>query len=287
MCVRGGGDASGATAATAAPHTPCAAADSLSGDVSPIASAVVRNLVRDALDAYGTKGGKAAFRRVVTHLKTVGGCEASEEAIERVYRAELEQRRRVRADAALRVRVEAMSMGQCEALLRSLANRMASDRELASSLERQPFMRDPLTGEDTVVRRSRMTPAALRARAGIWLRQYDIVAEIHDVRLAQCAKEWEAARAAATVGRQCRFDDMLHSDEDVPAPPPPAPLATPDAIAAMRLALPDAWEDVQALILAAGISRRSMVTSVWNGTAAEARLLVARRLVEAQQYAED
>ena len=77
-------------------------------------------------------------------------------------------------------------------------------------------MRDPLTGEDTEVRRSRMTPAALRARAGIWSRQYDIVAEIHDVRLAQCAQEWEAARAAATVGRQCRFDDMLHSDEDVP-----------------------------------------------------------------------
>ena len=285
MCA-GGGDASGATAATAAPHTPCAAADSLSGDVSPIASAVVRNLVRDALDAYGTKGGKAAFRRVVTHLKTVGGCEASEEAIERVYRAELEQRRRVRADAALRVRVEAMSMGQCEALLRSLANRMASDRELASSLERQPFMRDPLTGEDTVVRRSRMTPAALRARAGIWSRQYDIVAEIHDVRLAQCAKEWEAVRAAATVGTQRGRDDTLPLGEDgVATSPPAAPLATADAIAAMLSALPDAWEDVQVLILAAGISRRSMVTSVWNGTAAAARLLVARRLVEAQQYA--
>ncbi|MEI6775826.1 MAG: hypothetical protein WCK70_02900 [Chloroflexales bacterium] len=284
VCVRGGGDASGATAATAAPHTPCAAAGSLSGDVSPIASAVVRNLVRDALDAYGTSGGKAAFRRVVTHLKTVGGCEVSEEAIERVYRVELEQRRRVRADAALRVRVEAMSMGQCEALLRSLANRMASDRELASSLERQPFMRDPLTGEDTEVRRSRMTPAALRARAGIWSRQYDIVAEIHDVRRAQCAKEWEAARAAATVGS---LNDMMPSGEDVPIlSPPAAPLATADAIAAMLSALPDAWEDVQALILAAGISRRSMVTPVWNGTAAAARLMVARRLVEAQQYAD-
>ena len=149
-------------------------------------------------------------------------------------------------------------------------------------------MRDPLTGEDTEVRRSRMTPAALRARAGIWSRQYDIVAEIHDVRLAQCAKEWEVARAAATVGRQCSFDDTLPLGEDVSATSAPvAPLATPDAIAAMLSALPDAWEDVQALILAAGISRRSMVTPVWNGTAAAARLMVARRLVEAQQYAED
>ncbi len=280
-------DASGSSplaATDASGELPAAAA--VARDVPQLDVSSLRNLVGEALDAYGTKGGKAAFRRVVTHLKTVGGCEGSEEAIERVYRAELEQRRRVRADVALRVRVEGMSMGQCEALLRSLANRMASDRDLASLLERQPFMRDPLTGEDTEVRRSRMTPAALRARVGIWSRQYDIVAEIHDVRLAQCAQEWEAARAAATVGRQCRFDDMLHSDEDVPAPLP-APLATPDAIAAMLSALPDAWEDVQALILAAGISRRSMVTPVWNGTAAAARLMVARRLVEAQQYAED
>ncbi|MEI6776498.1 MAG: hypothetical protein WCK70_06325 [Chloroflexales bacterium] len=240
--------------------------------------------MRDALDAYGTSGGKAAFRRVVTHLKTVGGCEVSEEAIERVYRVELEQRRRVRADAALRVRVEAMSMRQCEALLRSLANRMASDVELASEVDRQPFMRDPVTGEDTEVRRSRMTPAALRARAGIWSRQYDLVAEIRDVRRAPCAQEWEAVRAAATVGS---LNDMMPSGEDVPIlSPPAAPLATADAIAAMLSALPDAWEDVQALILAAGISRRSMVTPVWNGTAAAARLMVARRLVEAQQYAD-
>ena len=194
VCVRGGRDASGATAA---PHTPCAAAGSLSGEVTSIVTPSVRELVSDAIDAYGTRGGKAAFRRVVTHLKTVGGCEGSEEAIERVYRAELEQRRRVRADAALRVRVEGMSMGQCEALLRSLANRMASDRELASSLERQPFMRDPLTGEDTEVRRSTMTPAALRARAGIWSRQYDLVAEIQEARLAQ----GEMAQAAATAQR--------------------------------------------------------------------------------------
>ena len=202
VCVRGGRDASGATAA---PHTPCAASGSLSGEVTPIASAVVRHLVRDALDAYGTSGGKAAFRRVVTHLRTVGGCEASEEAIERVYRAELEQRRRVRADAALRVRVEGMSMGQCRALLCSLANRMAADTALASEVDRQPFVRDPMTGEDTEVRRSRMTPAALRARAGVWSRQYDIVAEIQEARLAQCANEWEAARAAATVSssRRC------------------------------------------------------------------------------------
>jgi hypothetical protein len=196
VCVRGGGDASGATAA---PHTPCAASGSLSGEIPPLAPPVVRHLVREALDAYGTSGGKAAFRRVVTHLRMVGGCEESEEAIERIYRAELEQRRRVRADAALRVRVEAMSMGQCEALLRSVANRMASDWELASSLERQPFVRDPITGEDTEVRRSRMTPAALRARAGIWSRQYDLVAEIQEVRLAQCAQEWEEARAAVTA----------------------------------------------------------------------------------------
>ena len=79
-------------------------------------------------------------------------------------------------------------MGQCEALLRSIANRMAADRDLASSLERQSFMRDPVTGEDTEVRRSRMTPAALRARAGVWSRQYDLVAEILDVRLAPCAE---------------------------------------------------------------------------------------------------
>ncbi len=196
VCVRGGRDASGATAA---PHTPCAAAGSLSGEFPPIATPVVRNLVRDAIDAYGTSGGKAAFRRVVTHLRTVGGCEASEEGIERVYRAELECRRRVRADAALRVRVEGMSMGQCEALLRSLANRMAADTALASELDRQPFVRDPITGEDTEVRRSRMTPAALRARAGVWSRQYDLVAKIQEVRLAQCAQEWEEARAAVTA----------------------------------------------------------------------------------------
>jgi hypothetical protein len=207
VCVRGGGDASGATAATAAtaaPHTPCAAAGSLSEEVTSIATPSVRELVSDAIDAYGTGGGKSAFRRVVTHLRTVGDYEASEvseEAIERVYRAELEQRRRVRADAALRVRVEAMSMGQCEALLRSVANRMASDRELASSLERQPFVRDPITGEDTEVRRSRMTPAALRARAGIWSWQYDLVAKIQEVRRVQCVQEWEEARAAVTARR--------------------------------------------------------------------------------------
>ncbi len=290
VCVRGGGDASGATAATAAPHTPCAASGSVSGDVPPIAPATpsVCDLVRDALDAYGTSGGKSAFRRVVTHLRTVGGCEVSEEAIERVYRAELEQRRRVRADVALRVRVEGMSMGQCEALLRSLANRMASDRELASSLERQPFMRDPITGEDTEVRRSRMTPAALRARAGIWSRQYDLVAEIQEARCAQRA-EGEAARVTpAPVGTQRGVDDMRPSGEGVPATSPPvALLATADAIAAMLSALPDAWEDVQALILAAGISRHSMVMSVWDGTADAARWMVARRLVEALPCAED
>jgi len=165
--------------------------------------------------------------------------------IERVYRAELEQRRRVRADAARRVRVEAMSTWECEALLRSLANRMVSDREWASEVERRPFMRDSVTGENTEVRRSRMTPAALRARACMWERRYDFIAEIHDVRLAHRA-EAEAVRvAAAIVGMQYSFDDILFPDGDVSATSiPSAPLSTSDAIAAMLSALPDAWEDV-------------------------------------------
>ena len=169
-------------ATDASSELPAAAA--VARDVPQLDVSSLRNLVGEALDAYGTKGGKAAFRRVVTHVRTVGESGTSEAVIERVYQAELEQRRRVRVDAALRARVEALSLGQCHALLRRLANRMAADTALASELDRQPFVRDPVTGEDTEVRRSTMTPAALRARAGMWSRQYDLVAEILDERLA-------------------------------------------------------------------------------------------------------
>jgi hypothetical protein len=141
-------------------------------------------LVAEALDAYGTAGGKASRHRVAAHVRTVGGLKVSEGAITRVYVAELARRKRARADQALRGKAEAMGTAQRGARLRSLERNIVADLKLAAELRARPYVLD-IDGQITTERRSPKTPAALVARAWVWAKQYAIIAQVHEERLAQ------------------------------------------------------------------------------------------------------
>jgi hypothetical protein len=64
--------------------------------------------------------------------------------------------------------------------------------------------------------------------------------------------------------------------------PAAAPFATPDAVQEMVDSLPTAWAEVQAVALAAGLSPRSFLTPVWDGTAGAARKVIAQRIIESR-----
>lgn len=148
-------------------------------------------LVSEAIDAYGTAGGKAARRRVVAHVRAVGGLAVGEGAIVRAYLAELARRKHARADAALRRKAEGMSPTKRRARLRTLERSIAADLALAADLRVRP-----LTAEGE--KRSPKTPAALAARAYVWARQYAIIAQVHEER--QIAPELEEAALLAEAG---------------------------------------------------------------------------------------
>ncbi|MBX0331317.1 hypothetical protein K2Z83_27070, partial [Oscillochloris sp. ZM17-4] len=182
-------------------------------------------LVSEAIDAYGTAGGKAARRRVAIHVRTVGGLKVSEGVITRVYLAELARRKHARADAALRRKAETMSPTKRRARLRSLEHSIVSDLKLAEDLRLRP-----LTPEGE--KRSEKTPAALTARAWVWAKQYAIIAQVHEERT-QDSLAYEEAQLLAEAGAVI---ERLRAAGELPANKPrarfkpqagPAPAALP------------------------------------------------------------
>lgn len=165
------------------------------------------DLVADALDAYGTAGGRAALARVVRHVRTVGGLKASDGAIERAYRAELARRKYARADENLRRSAEKLSPTRRRAKLRNLERSIAADLKLASDLRIDPLALD---GQ----RRSDKTPAQLEARAYVWAKQYAIIAQVHEERSA-LTPEIEEAALLADVNAVL---DRIRAKAGAPAP---------------------------------------------------------------------
>lgn len=183
-------------------------------------------LARDLVETYGPSWSRV--RRAAQRQHGVGGRGERDrlEALRQAYqRAALERRaadRRAarasrwrRADEALRRKAEAMAPGQRRKKLDRLADAMAQDLALAGQLRRQPFRRDPVTGELTAERISDKAPWQLEARAKVWARQHAIIACIHEGRLftaleAEADEEAmrrladaafaEARRRAATAG---------------------------------------------------------------------------------------
>lgn len=179
-----------------APPTP----NPVSSPSSRPAAPTLRELVADALDAYGTQGGAAVLARVCKHVRTVGGLRCSDAAIKRACDAELERRKHARADAALAARAEQMNPGQRRRRLRNLERNIADDLALAALLRRQPYLLDPITGEPTTERRSELRPETLEARVWVWARQYAIIARVHEGALLAALDEQaeEAALLALT-----------------------------------------------------------------------------------------
>ena len=161
-----------------APAAAGAAAQQTHTVSSPCPARPLAELVSDAIDAYGTTGGLAARRRVIAHVRTVGGLKLSEGAIVRVYLAELARRKRARADAAQRRKAETMSPTKRRARLRSLERSIAADLALAADLRARP-----LTPEGD--QRSPRSPEALTRRAWVWAHQYAIIAQVHEERQQQ------------------------------------------------------------------------------------------------------
>lgn len=212
---------------------------------SPSGRPALAELVAEALDAYGTAGGKAVLCRVQAHVRTVGGLRCTDAAICRAYRAELQRRKYARADAALRATAENKGPTWRRQRLRGLEHSIVGDLALAASLRQQPYRLDLVTGDVTTERRSDKTPGQLEARVWVWARQYAIIAQVHEERQAPISPETEEEALldeAVAVLAQLRAQAVARGeaprrpqvDVQQAAPKPvPVPAKTPSAAAGL------------------------------------------------------